>query len=177
MRVTLSPDAEWRAIGNEVADQRGILVSFVLPLAGIPAASWCLGLLLFGDAPSIELAWIVHRGAIVYFGSVLSIFLLAAALFVLAPLFATARDWPRALQVAAYSSAPVLLAGFVLVVPGLAFATLPAAFYSFYLQYIAVNCVLGVKDEQAAEYVALGIVLLVLASTLVGAFGSWLGIL
>ena len=177
LRFLLSPDAEWRAIKDEIPDQRRILVSFVLPLASIPAVSWCLGLFLSAGASSIDFVWIAHRGLITYFGAVLSILLLAASMFVLAPLFTAGRDWPRALQVAAYSSSPVLLAGVVLVLPDLAFATLLAAFHSFFLQYVGVQQVLGAKEGEAAEYVALGIVLLIIASTLLGAFGSWLGLL
>ena len=42
------------------------------------------------------------------------------SLYVLAPLFVAVRDWARAFQVAAYSSAPVLLGGVILVVPDIA---------------------------------------------------------
>lgn len=177
LRLTFSPNAEWQAIRDDPPGPRGVIASFVLLLACIPAASLCLGLLLSGDARSIDLGWVAQRGAVAYFGTVLSILLLAASLFILAPLFAGGRNWARALQVAAYSSAPVLLAGLVLVVPALAYATLLAVVHSFYLQYVGVQRILGVKEGNAAEYVALGIVLLVVASTLLGAIGSRLGVL
>ena len=176
-RLTLSPDAEWQAICDEAPGGQRILASFVLPLACIPTISLCLGLLLFEQEKSIDLARIVHRGAVVYFGSLLSIILLAGSLYVLAPLFTARRTWTRVLQVAAYSSAPVMLAGFMLLWPALAFATLPAVIHGFYLIYVGVRHVLGVKEANAAEFVALVIVLLVIASTMLGALGSWLGVL
>lgn len=177
IRLTLSPNVELQKIGKDSPDQARILVSFLLPLACIPALSWCLGLLLSGDAGVLAWMAIAHQGAVVYFGSLLSIYLLSASLFALAPLFSVRRDWGRAFQVAAYSAAPVMLAGFLLVLPILAFVTLLAVCHSFYLQYVGVNCILGAREGESAEYAALVAVLLVVSSTFLGAFGSWSGIL
>lgn len=164
-------------VAEELPDQRRILASFVLPLAGIPAVSWCLGLLLSGDGTLTGLAEIAHSAAVVYLGSLLSIYLLAASLFLLAPLFSVRRSWGRAFQVAAYGSAPVMFSGILLMAPVLVFATLLAVCHSFYLQYVGVSRVLGVREGDAAEYIALITVLMVLASTLLGALASALGVL
>ncbi len=155
---------------------------FVLPLACIPAACWSLGLALSGggvarDRAVVGLAQIIHSGTVVFFGTLLSVFLLFATLLLLAPLFACRREWRRVLQVAAYSCAPVFLAGVVLVLPDLAYAVTLAVMHSLYLQYGGVRHVLGVKDDEAAEYVALAVMLLIAASTLAGAAGSWLGVI
>lgn len=176
-RLTLSPNVELQKIGRDSPDQARILVLFVLPLACIPALSWCLGLILSGEAGPFDWREIVHRGAVVYVGSLLSIYLLSVSLFALAPLFSIRRDWGRAFQVAAYSTAPVMLAGFLLVLPILAFVTLLAVCHSFYLQYVGVTCILGAKEGESAEYVALVAVLLVVSSTFLGGFGSWSGVL
>lgn len=177
IRLTLLPNVELQKIGKDSPDQARILVRFVLPLACIPALSWCLGFLLSGDARPFDWGEIMHRGAVVYVGSLLSIYLLSISLFMLAPLFSVRRDWGRAFQVAAYSTAPVMLAGLLLVLPILAFVTLLAICHSFYLQYVGVNCILGAKEGESAEYVALVAVLLVVSSTFVGALGSCSGVL
>lgn len=177
VRITLSPGAEWQLIAAEAPEPRRILVSFILPLALIPALSWCIGLYLYREGPSAELAQIAYRGAIAYAGSLASIALLAACIVALAPLFETRRNWARAFQVAAYGSAPVMLAGLVLVIPDLAFATLLGAFQSFFLLYVGLVQVLAVKEDRAAEYLALVIVALTVASTFLGAAGSAAGLL
>lgn len=177
VRLTVYPNAELKRIGQESPGQGRILKSFLLPLALIPALSWCLGLQLSGEAMQMDWIQIVHRGAVVYFGTLMTIYLLAASIYVLGPLFSVGRVWGRAFQVAAYSSAPLMLAGLVLVLPVLAFAMLVAACHSFYLQYVGVSSILGAKEEDAAEYVALVVVMLSVLSTLLGAFGSWLGVL
>jgi len=177
VRLTFSPELEWQAIHREVPGQRSLLARFVLPMACVPALSWSIGLALSEGSTATDLGRAAHRGGVVFFGSLLSIFLLAASMYVLAPLFVPARDWARAFQVAAYSSAPVLLGGMLLLFPDIAYAILLPALQSFYLQYVGVHCILGAKEGEAAEYVALGIVLLVVTSTLAGAFGAWLGVL
>lgn len=130
-----------------------------------------------GHSPVADAASIAHKGATAYAGSIVSIYLLALSIYVLAPMFAPRRDWKRSFKAAAYCSAPVLLAGPLLVIPDLAFALLIAVFHSFYLLYAGMRLMLGVKEDQAAEYVALVVVLLSVVSVILGTFGSAVGIL
>ncbi|MGH8764448.1 MAG: Yip1 family protein [Burkholderiales bacterium] len=177
------PDAEWRAIARESPSPAHVMTRFVLPLACIPAACWSLNLLLNGqagalDAPAqpVGAAQLAEGMLLTYAGTVLSILLMAAAIFVLAPLFSGPRAWRPCLQVAGYGSAPLLLAGALLTIPELAVAMVLAAFHSMYLVYGGLKRVHGVKDDQAAEYVALSVLLLIIVSTLLGALrGWWLG--
>lgn len=155
-----------------------------MPLACVPAASWSLGLLLFGGSAGTSRAGsvlgieqILRGGLVVYVCAILSLLSLSASVFALAPLFDCRRDWRRALQVAAYSGAPVLLGGVILIMPDLAFALLLPCLHGAYLLYGGLQIVLGVKEDQAAEYVALGVVLLTIATTAMGALGAALGIL
>ncbi|MCE9639088.1 MAG: YIP1 family protein [Betaproteobacteria bacterium] len=182
VRLTVAPGEEWRTIKGEEPRARTIFGRFVLPLALMPAASWGLGLLLFGNDASgghsdLDLVQIMRGSLIVYFGVVLSIGLCAVSIVILAPLFAGRRNWPRALQVAAYGAAPVLLGGVVLLVPSLAYVLILPFFHSLYLQYAGLQHVLGVRERDAAEYVALSSMLLMVFSTALGAFAGWLGIL
>ena len=182
VRLTVAPGKEWPKIRDEGPRVLPIIALFVLPLALIPAASWSLDLLLFGNDAGgshtdLDLIQIVWRGLITYFGVLLSIGLCAASITLLAPLFAGRRNWPRALQVAAYSAAPVLLSGLVLIVPNLAYVLILPFFHSLYLQYAGLQHVLGVRERDAAEYVALSSMLLMVFSTALGAFAGWLEIL
>ena len=184
LRLILSPDKEWRAVASEPPESRSILASFVLPLACIPAAAWCFNLSVFGgegghdgERAAIGLSQVLSGGLTVWISSVLSILVLATSVYVLAPLFVHGRDWPGALKVAAFSAAPVLLGGAILAVPDVAYTILLPVFHSFYLQYSGLQHVLGVKEDSAAEYVALSIVLCAIASTALGALGGALGVL
>lgn len=183
VRMTLSPGEEWGAVAREATGPAALLGSFVLPLSCIPAACWALNRWLFADlgarygaGPAPAASQVLYGGFMVFGSTVLSVGLLAASLFVLAPLFDRPRDWPRTFRVAAYSSAPVLLGSALLVLPDLAYLLLPAAFHSAYLLYGGLQAVLGVREDRAAEYVALGAMLMIISSTLLGGLGGALGL-
>lgn len=184
MRLVLSPGEEWRTIGDEAPEPRSVLGSFVLPLACVPAAAWSIKLSLFGgegaqgaEGAAMGFAQVLQSGLTVWACSALSVLVLALSIYVLAPLFLPSRNWPRSLQVAAYSSAPALLGGVILAIPDVAYLALLPAFQSCYVMYAGLKLVLDVKEDNAAEYVALSIVLLTIATTLLGALGGALGML
>ena len=184
VRLILSPDEEWRAIAREPQEPWLLLGSFVLPLACIPAGAWSLSLSLLGredgrsgERVTVGLAQIVLGGLSVWAYSVLSVLMLASSTYILAPLFVDMRDWARALKVGAFSAAPVLLGGIILVVPEVSYAILLLAFHSCYLMYVGLQRVLHVKERNAAECVALCIVMFTIASTALGSLGGALGVL
>lgn len=183
IRLITSGDDEWQTIGSEVPRVRAIITRFVLPLALIPAVSWSIGLLLSGNTPAdagdraaLEFEQIVRGGLVAYIGVVISILLCAVSIYILAPVLACARDLPRALQVAAYSAAPLLVGGLVLLLPALASILVLAFIHTLYLQYTGLQRVLAVKEGDAAEFVALSNMLFMILSAAIGALGARLGI-
>jgi hypothetical protein len=173
--LILSPSDAWRVAAERVPAPLTTFASFLCPLACVPALSWTGGRMLSGEGQSI--AQMTYGGVSMLGGTLMSVAVLAAALYVLAPLFACQRDWPRAFQVGSYSSAPVLLGGAVLLVPGVEYVMLLALFHGAYLLYAGVQTVLGVKEDRAAEYVALATVLFIAASTVLGGVAGALGVL
>ena len=182
-RIVAAPDQEWRSVQAEPARPLAVML-YILLLSLIPAAGWSTGLWLFGNETSVGrgaqisgVGQIAYRGLLAAAGFVLWVVLCAATLVALARLFGAARDWARALQVAAYSATPVALAGLLLIQPNLLSVLIIAFFYSLYLQYMGVQQLLNVKERDAAEFVALNTMALMLLSTVLGAFGGWLGLL
>jgi len=182
-RIIAAPDAEWRSVQAEPARPPAVML-YVLVMSLIPAAGWSAGLWLFGNetdvgrgVPISGVGQIAYHGLLASVGFVLWVVLCAAAMVALARLFGGARDWARALQVAAYSGTPVALAGLLLIQPNLLSVLIIAFFYSLYLQYAGVQHVLQVKEGAAAEYVALSTILLSVLSTAIGGLGGWLGVL
>jgi len=182
-RIIAAPHAEWRSVQAEPARPPAVML-YVLIMSLIPAAGWSAGLWLFGNetnvgrgVPISGVGQIAYHGLLASMGFVLWVVLCAAAMVALARLFGGARDWARALQVAAYSGTPVALAGLLLIQPNLLSVLIIAFFYSLYLQYAGVQHVLQVKEGAAAEYVALSTILLSVLSTAIGGLGGWLGVL
>ncbi len=182
-RLIVAPDREWQVINDE-GPRPLALARYVLPLSLIPAAGWALGLWLFGNVTGVGrnagisgVGEILYGGLLASAGVVLWILLSAGSMLAVARLFGGARDWLRALQVAAYSATPALIAGLLLIQPDLMSILIIAFFYSLYLQYLGVRHLLQVKERDAAEYVALSTILLLVSSTGIGSLGGWLGVL
>jgi hypothetical protein len=184
VRLVLTPTAEWRAIGSEPTVAWPVLGSFVLLLACVPAIAWSLNLWLFGgeggrdaERATIGLEQVLGAGLMLWVFAVLSVLVLASSIWILAPLFIRGRDWPRALTIAGYSAAPVFLGGVLLAAPDVAYTVLLAVFHACYLLYVGLRSVLSVKEDNAAEFVALSIVIFIVATTFLGSASSALGLL
>ena len=154
------------------------LFGHVAPLALIPALAWPLGHSLDPIGPGTASAGSLAASAGATFVFILVVVVLAAAaVYLLAPVFQTARHWPGAMAVAAYSCTPVLLAA-----PLLAFATLTilvviAGLHACFLCRVGVEQLLGCRDEDAAMYVAAAGFLATVAGAVLGGLSSAAGIL
>jgi hypothetical protein len=175
--LVFSPEREWAAIAREQPRALGVLVGWVLPLAAVPAVAWMIGLALFGMELVVAgepiarpaAAAILRAGLVTYLGSILSVAGLAGAIWLLAPMYgARRRDWAGAWTVAAFGTTPVWLAGLIFLKPALFVAILPVLLYAAYLYHGGLRALGFARADEAAEYVAIAILLLLAASTLAG---------
>jgi len=181
----LAPSREWATIAAERFSTPALLVGLVLPFAAIPAIAWSCGLSIFGlevgrqgDAtvrlpPDI----VVRIGVGTFVGTALTIIGIAAAFYAIAPMYQARRDWRGALTVASFGAAPVALTCVLLVKPILILAPFVAALHSFYLFNAGLQHVCGVAADSTAEYVAITLFLVVVASSLAGGLLGFVGIL
>lgn len=161
-------------------------MTYILPMSVVPAVAWAIGLTLFpgdlairGETPvGVGSAAQVARAALVTFGgSVLSVGALAAAFFAVAPMYEVRRDWPSALSVAAYGTTPVWLAGCLLVKPILVAVAILGVVHACYLYFAGLQCVAGVKRGDAAEFVALAVLLSTITLVAAGALLGFMGVI
>jgi hypothetical protein len=80
-------------------------------------------------------------------------------------------------QVAAYGATPVLVASVLLVSPVLMIACMVSLLHVFYLYYLGVQQLLGIPGDEAAQFVAIALVIAIAASTLGGGAVGALGLL
>jgi hypothetical protein len=170
------PRREWAAIAGEPVHPLRILVGYVLPLSAVPAVAWMIGLHLFGLELVVEGEPVMHpaapailrAGATTFLGSLASVAILALAFRALAPMYGAGRDLRRAWSVAAYGSTPLWLYGALLVKPMLVIGSIGAVLHCGYLYYAGLQALGLVREVDAAEYVAIGLFLLLVASTFAG---------
>jgi len=138
--IMLSPKTEWEAVSNEEPDVQQILISYVLPLALIPAIASILGGLIFSPFGfSFAIAYGIGMGLVhmlLAFGAVL---LAAFIIDALAPNFSSQKDFRRAVQLVAYSFTPAWVAGILFIIPVLGVLAWLASFYSIYLMYLGIS--------------------------------------
>lgn len=176
LRMIVSPAREWDAVAAEELPPAKLFLGYVVPLSAVPAVAWMIGLAMFGadlgfrveDVAPLAPGRVLYAGAVTLAGSVLSVLALAAAFFLVAPMYAVPRHWGRALAVAAYGTTPLWVAGILLVKPGLVIVGLVALLHCCHLYYSGLQRIAGVKRGDAAEYVAISLFLVTIASLVVG---------
>jgi hypothetical protein len=176
LQLIVSPAREWEAVAVEDLPPARVFLGYVVPLSAVPAVAWMLGLAMFGaglgfrdeDVAALAPGGILYAGAVTLAGSVLSVLALAAAFFLVAPMYAVSRHWGRALNVAAYGTTPLWAAGILLMHPGLVILGPLAFLHCCHLYYSGLQRVAGVKQGDAAEYVAISLFLVTVASLVVG---------
>jgi hypothetical protein len=176
------PRAEWDEIARETIRVDALVRSYILPLSLIPPIATVIGMKTFDASWNPAAGYqvppdeIYAAGMATLFGSIGSIFLLAAIFRLIAPMYGSSRDFVAALKVATFGAIPVLLAGAVLVVPIFVIVSVVALCHTLYLYWLGVHHVLGVEAGAQAEFVGVSITMLGGASALLGAGASSLGL-
>jgi hypothetical protein len=185
-RLVLTPAAEWATIAEEGPGARRLFLGYVAPLSLLPAIAWMAGLALFPheivlleeELARYTPAFVLRAGAVTFAASVASVAGLAAAFYALTPVYGASRDWARAWTVASYGSTPLFVGGILLVKPVLVgFVALLALFQSGYLYVLGLQSLGLVRPRQATECVAVALLLVAVASGLIGALLAALHIL
>lgn len=107
---------------------------------------------------------------------VVSVVLLAGGIFCIAPIYRPARNWKAAVEVAAYGSSPVLLAGLLMLWPILILVSIIALIPTCYSLVIGLQVRMGFRADEATGCVAIAMVLATLASVVFGALAGMVGL-
>lgn len=177
LRILWRPGDAWAAVLAADPDWRRSL-GVVGPLALLPAIAWPLGHALDPIGPgAAALHSLAASFAATFAFCVAAVFLAAAVIYALAPLFEARRHWNRAMAVAAYSSVPVLLAAPLLFSATLTILVIAAFFHACVLCALGLERLLGCRNEDAAMYVAAVGLVSGVAGLLLGGLSSAAGIL
>jgi uncharacterized membrane protein len=168
IRIVFAPRDEWQRIAGE---RWHAALMYLLLLSLIPA----LG--AFVNMRNSELPLPPHAALFTYFACVLSVLAIAAAFWLLARMFAPGATLGTCVQVAAFGTTPLFVASALLVLPVLVIVCVVSLLHVFYLYYLGAQQLLGVPEDDAAVFVAIALVLAIVASTLGGGAVGALGLL
>lgn len=146
------------------------LARYAAPLALLPAIAWPIGQGASGWAAAVSFASTLAL-------SLASVLLFAAGAYALASFFEAARDWDRAVAVAAYASTPMFACGALLVVPVLVVASVAGFVHCLALAYLGMQTVLGCKETDAAAFTAGAGLFALVAGLVLGGLCSAVGLI
>jgi hypothetical protein len=181
--MMFNPQEEWEAVARDMPGTGVLLRNFLLPLALLAPVATMVGMLMFDSRFSPEYGYSMLRDrapviALATFAfQIASIYLLAAVLFLMARTEGRSPSFLVALRVAVFGSIPVMLSGATLVIPFNVVFSLVAAMYSFYLYYLGVERLIGIKPADSAMFIGVVMVCMMVLSSLIGGIASALGIL
>jgi hypothetical protein len=138
-KIIISPQTEWDVINNETPNTSAIMTGYVLPLAGAAALAAFIGYGLIGVNYGFfrvkGMDWGLYYAINVLVGALLSVFVSAFVVDMLAPSFGSEKNMGRSIQLVAYSYTPFWIGGLFAIIPSLAIIGSLAGLYGLYLLY------------------------------------------
>lgn len=164
--IILRPKETWEVIALEPTAQKDLIMSYILPLAIIPAIASLIGygfvginLPLIGKVSSVE--WGLNQAITSFSGTFLGIFISGWIISLLAPSYNTKLSMDDAIKLVAYSYTPSLIAGVLYLIPALSIIAVVAGIYGLYILYLGFKPISKVADDKAGTYFVVSLLLII----------------
>lgn len=171
------PRTAFKEVDSEFTKPGAIWGGYILPLAAIGPIAGAVGRLVFGQrialttlSSGVSIADAIKWALISYVLAVVSVFVLAQVISLLAPGFGGQKNDVQALKVAAYSSTPLWLAGAFSIYARLVMVGVIVSLYSLLLLYIGLPILMKVPQDRAMGYTAVVIIAAVVIFLLVSTY-------
>lgn len=179
-RVLMQPKEERLRVDAEPMTLQGLYTGWILPLAAIAPVAGLIRALafpitVFGVTIRTSPGAAIGNAIVQYILAVAMVFLVALVIDALAPTFNGQKNQIQATKVVAFSSTPGWVAGVFQIIPSLSLAGLIgliAALYGLYLLYLALPTMMKAPEDKAIPYIAVVILVAVVAFFLVGALAG-----
>jgi hypothetical protein len=181
--LLFSPSAEFAQIAAEPTDMPVLVRRFLLPLALLTSVATIVGMNSFDVAWDVGQGYRVPKERILNIGvanfafEVITVLMAGLIFFVLSTADQQKRSLVRSMNVAVYGAVPLMLSGVLLFVPMNVTICMAAMVHTFILYWIGVQKVMHIRPANASLFVALAMIVLFGASTLLGAFSAMIGVL
>ena len=161
----LQPKEAWEKVKNETNTAQDHVISYVFPLALIPAIATFIGVGVIGYSVmgfrvhSMPLG--ISQAVISLVTTILGIFISGFVISKLAPSFQTEVSMDKAVKLVGYSYTPVLIAGIFNIFPLLGILILLASLYSLYILYLGFKPMTNVSEEKSMGYFIVSILVII----------------
>lgn len=176
--ILLSPKTEWAIIDVEPATVSSLYTRYVMLLAAIPAIMGLVGVMvigsmlsglggMFGVSVGLSPVWAIMQAIATYAWSLISVFVFALVIDLLATSFGAQKNQIQALKVSAYAITAGCVASVALIIPPLGvLALIAAGAYGCYLVYLGLRQVMKAPESQAVGYTIVVIVVGLIAAAI-----------
>jgi len=178
--IMLSPKTEWEAVSTEEPNVQQILISYVLPLALIPAIAILIGWGVIGMWGFTSFNYGIAVALVQLLNAFIAVLVTSFVIDALAPSFGSEKNYGRALQLVAYSMTPVWIAGIFNIIPTIGWLGSLIGLYGLYLLYLGIVPMMKTPEDKRVGYLIVSIIILlvvyfviaaILTAILFGIFG------
>lgn len=170
--IIVAPKTEWAVIDAENLPVNRIINGYVLPLLVIAALAAFIGYgfvgFSYGPYRLAGINWGIYQAITVLVGGLLSVFLTAGVLDLLAPTFESEKNFQRSVQLVAFSFTPAWVGSFLAIIPALALIGSLFGLYGLYLLYIGLPRLKRTPPDKATAYFIIAIVVTIVIYLLLG---------
>jgi len=171
--IIVKPKEEWISIEKETTSTSELLTGYLLILALIPALGnligyWLVGYpQIYGGYAGGSFGFGLRQAIIAYVSPVISAYVAAYIINMLAGSFNSEQDFRKAMQLVVYSLTPSLIAGVFMIIPQLSILAGLAGLYGLYVLYVGMKPMMKTPDEKVTGYFVVSLLVIIVASILI----------
>jgi hypothetical protein len=167
--IILKPKDEWIVIDQEDTSVATLIVTYLFPLALIPAIAAFIGYGVIGVAFfGPVLSWGIKQAIISFISTIIGAYISALIIDMLAPNFGSTKDFRKAMQLVVYAYTPVMLAGAFQAIPVLGILGI-IGLYGLYLLYIGIKPMMKTPDDKVTVYFVVSLLVMIAVYFILGA--------
>jgi hypothetical protein len=172
--ILLKPKEEWQTIAGETTSIAELYRNYIFILAAIGPVASFIGMSLVGVGLPMGGSYRISimsgiLSAIVHYGlTLVSVYVLALIIDVLAPTFSGEKNLGQAFKLAAYSYIPGWLVGVFALIPALGILGI-LGLYGLYLLYVGLPVLMKCPTEKTTGYTVAVIVAAIIIFVVIGA--------
>ena len=167
--IMLSPKTEWEAVSNEEPNVQQILISYVLPLALIPAVAVLIGWGVIGMWGFTSFNYGIAVALVQLLNAFIAVLVTSFVIDALAPSFGSEKNFGRVLQLVAYSMTPVWVAGIFNIIPSIGWLGSIIGLYGLYLLYLGITPMMKTPEDKRIGYLIVSIIILLVVYFVIAA--------
>jgi hypothetical protein len=171
--IIIKPKEEWVVVEQETTSVQELVISYLVPLALIPAIASFIrwGVIGYGSFIGASMSWGIKYALISFVTTIGGVYLSAFIIDALAPNFGSQKDFRKAMQLVVYSYTPMLIAGIFQIIPGLSFLSI-VGLYGLYLLYIGIAPLMKTPEDKVTGFFVVSLVVLIVIYAILGALLS-----